>query len=180
MPVYAVFLRAINVTGRFVKMEDLRRILTAAGLQNVQTFIQSGNLWLESPISQPNAVETQIENILFDTLGFEAAAFVRSGDELSQAVQHTPFPGSHPPDASTRYISFLKEAPHRERQEKLLAYATEVDRLAIAGRHVYWLRRSDLGESKFSNAVVERALGAPATMRSITTLHKFLIRRASL
>jgi uncharacterized protein (DUF1697 family) len=180
MPVYAVFLRAINVTGCFVKMEDLRRILTASGMQNVQTFIQSGNLWLESHISHPNEVESQIENSLLDAMGFEAATFVRSSDELSQAIQHTPFPGSHPSDVSTWYISFLKEAPQPERQEKLLAYANEVDRLDIAGPHVYWLRRSDLGESKFSNAVVERALGAPATMRSITTLRKFLLRRASL
>ena len=46
---YVAFLRAINVGGRVVKMDDLRRHFVSMGLSDVQTFIASGNVIFESP-----------------------------------------------------------------------------------------------------------------------------------
>ena len=40
---YIAFLRAINVGGHTVKMDQLRALFEELGLSNVETFIASGN-----------------------------------------------------------------------------------------------------------------------------------------
>ena len=46
---YVAFLRAINVGGHaIIKMTDLKKMFEFAGLENVQTYIQSGNVIFES------------------------------------------------------------------------------------------------------------------------------------
>ena len=48
MPSYVAFLRAVNVGGRFVKMAELRAALEDAGFTDVETHIQSGNVFVRS------------------------------------------------------------------------------------------------------------------------------------
>ena len=45
---YIVFLRAVNVGGRIVKMDRLKKIFEELKLKNVKTFIQSGNIIFET------------------------------------------------------------------------------------------------------------------------------------
>ena len=49
MPRYVAFLRAINVGGHIVKMDQLRKLFTQLGLTDVETFIASGNVLFTSP-----------------------------------------------------------------------------------------------------------------------------------
>ena len=44
---YAAFLRAINVGGHVVKMDQLRRLFESLGFSDVETFIASGNVFLK-------------------------------------------------------------------------------------------------------------------------------------
>ena len=48
MPQYVAFLRAINVGGHIVKVQDLRRIFESCAFAGVETFIASGNVVFES------------------------------------------------------------------------------------------------------------------------------------
>ncbi len=48
MPRYVAFLRAINLPGRNVKMDRLRSTFVSLGLDNVDTFIASGNVIFDS------------------------------------------------------------------------------------------------------------------------------------
>jgi len=46
---YIIFLRAVNVSGKnLIKMAELKEKLSKAGYQDVQTYIQSGNILLKS------------------------------------------------------------------------------------------------------------------------------------
>lgn len=47
---YVALLRGINVGGHNkIKMADLREALIPLGLQNIRTYIQSGNILLNRP-----------------------------------------------------------------------------------------------------------------------------------
>ena len=48
MPRFIAFLRAINVGGHNVKMEELRVLFESLGFTNVETFIASGNVIFEA------------------------------------------------------------------------------------------------------------------------------------
>ncbi|MBK8836052.1 MAG: DUF1697 domain-containing protein [Anaerolineae bacterium] len=68
---YFAFLRAINVGGRNVTMAVLRNAFTSLGLQDVETFIASGNVIFASKSDDCAALESTIEAGLQKTLGYE-------------------------------------------------------------------------------------------------------------
>jgi uncharacterized protein (DUF1697 family) len=170
---FVAFLRAINVGGHTVKMEHLRRLFEVLGFSSVETFIASGNVIFEAPAADAQALENQIESHLQQSLGYPVATFLRSLDELEAIAQHKPFPVSED-DAggSSLYIAFLAAPPAGEARDRLLAYRNEVDDFHVHGREIYWLCRTKMSESAFSGALLEKAIGMPATLRNATTVKK--------
>lgn len=169
---FIAFLRAVNVGGRFVKMEDLRQQLEALGLQDVQTYIQSGNVVFTAEETDPTQLEEVIEKRLAEAFGFQIPAMVRTAAEFLAVANYEPFPASRYGEKSVLYISFLKEEPVPERQGDLLAFANDIDEFQVHDRQVYWLMHRHQGQSKFTNNKLERALGVAATRRNSSTVRK--------
>jgi uncharacterized protein (DUF1697 family) len=171
---YIALLRAINVGGRTVKMDCLRALFEAMGFEDVATFIASGNVIFDAPASDPRALERRIEEELCTMLGYEVMTFVRTPAELAAIAAHRPFPREDPDAAGNAlYIAFLKEAPPDAAQSQMLALQTPTDLFHFHDRELYWFLRTKLSESSlFSGSVLEKTLGAPMTMRNITTVRK--------
>ena len=87
MPRYAAFLRAINVGGRVVKMEALRRFFESLDFANVETVIASGNVLFDASSKSEKALEKKIQDHLHTKLGYEVATFVRSPAEMDAIVR---------------------------------------------------------------------------------------------
>ncbi len=172
---YAAFLRAINVGGRYVKMDVLRSVLAHAdGLRNVQTYIASGNLIFEAD-GAPAEIERTIETSLQAGLGFEVPTFVRSGSELRAAASLQPFGADAVVPQSALMISFMRAAPSEDAVEKLMGLQSEADLLHVERREMYWLRLPSELPVTLSNINFERILG-PATMRNMNTVRALLER----
>lgn len=169
MTKYIAFLRAINVGGRTVKMDLLRRQFEAIGFANVETFIASGNVIFDSRIGSRRALRSKIEDSLEDTLGYKVAVFIRSIAELAVIAQYQPFMDA---EGCSLYIAFTEDIPSDESQRKLLSFKTDVDEFHIKGPEVYWLCRKKFSESEFSGALLERTLGMQATIRNSTTVKR--------
>jgi uncharacterized protein (DUF1697 family) len=168
------FLRAINVGGsHVVKMDRLKKLFEQAGFTGVETFIASGNVVFDlSPSTQAAAVERTIEAMLLDTLGYEVATFVRTDRELRAAAEHEPFAPAAL-KASLRFNVALVKKPLDARAAKsMTGLATAAEDFHIRGREIYWLSRVMQSESKISNAVLEKTLGQPSTVRGISTIRK--------
>jgi uncharacterized protein (DUF1697 family) len=170
---YIAFLRAINVGGHTVKMDQLRSLFVALEFANVETFIASGNVIFEAEAQQTRALEQQIEDHLQKALGYAVATFIRTPAELAAIVAHRPFPPAELEGAgSSLYVGFLPTPPADEARRKLIALSTEVDEFQVHQRELYWLARQGMGRSTISGALLEKTLGLPATMRNITTVRK--------
>jgi len=169
---YLAFLRAINVGGRFVKMDRLRQQFELLGLSNVQTYIQSGNVIFETADTDIAALERKIEERLQAELGYQVPTLIRTGRELAYIADYKPFPESKFTEGSAVYISFLKEVPAQELQGQLLDLSSRIDEFHIHERQVYWLAHKNLGKSTFTNSKLERVLKTQATRRNSTTVHK--------
>lgn len=66
---FIAFLRAINVGGHTVKMNDLRQLFEFLGFSGVETFIASGNVVFETASRNARALERKIEKKLGEVLG---------------------------------------------------------------------------------------------------------------
>ncbi len=178
MPLYIAFLRAINVGGHTVKMDQLRRHFETLGFNGVETFIASGNVVFASPARDTGALETRIATHLEKKLGYEVATFIRTEDELARVAAHEPFSKTLMERAFGLNIAFLSQELDAAARRKLLALKTEIDDFATHEREVYWLCRTRQGESTFSNAVLEKTLGIRSTLRGVNTIRKMAERYA--
>jgi uncharacterized protein (DUF1697 family) len=169
---YVAFLRAINVGGHVVKMEDLRAHFELLKFTSVQTFIASGNVIFETTRKDAVVLCAMIESSLHKVLGYEVATFLRTESEVAAIARYRPFSDSAIASALTFCVGFLAAPLSAEAQQKALALKTEMDDLHFHGGEFYWLSRQRQSESKFSNAVFERALGVRATFRGMNTVQK--------
>jgi uncharacterized protein (DUF1697 family) len=169
---YIAFLRAINVGGHTVKMDKLRALFEALELRNVETFIASGNVLFDSPARSAERLEARIEEHLERELGYEVATFLRTPAQLADVGAFRPSCGPR----KSLYVGFLKAAPGREIATRVLAHQTEVDALEFNAREIYWSTAASVTDSKFSGAVLERMLKAPATFRNINTVQRLVAR----
>lgn len=165
---YVAFLRAINVGGHaIIKMTDLKKMFEAAGLANVQTYIQSGNVIFESE-ETADSLAKQIERQLEKAAEYKIELFVRTMREVQSIAEKSPFKAK---DGEIVYVTFLNKKPDKKTQQALLDLKSEADQFAFKGREVYTLRR-DRERSAFSNNFVEKILKMPATSRNLTTIAK--------
>ena len=177
MPRYVALLRAINVGGHVVKMDHLRALFEELGHSEVTTFIASGNVLFSAPGKSGPALERAIEKHLRSSLGYEVATFVRTHAEVQQAASYEPFAAAiMAKPYHGLYVSFLRDAPSAAVRRAVEALRTPTDELHVHERELYWLSRLPFGDSKLGGPQLEKILGMPATMRSVTSLRKLAAR----
>lgn len=172
MPRYIAFLRAINVGGHTVKMDHLCQLFESLGFSNVETFIASGNVVFETAAKNAKTLESKIEKKLRAALGYEVTTFIRTDAELADVAMYKAFSASALGAATAFNIIFLAEPLDAKAKQKVMALKNDIDDFNVHGREIYWLCRKKQSESKFSNAVLERALGKRSTIRQATTIKK--------
>ena len=80
---YVVLLRGVNVGGaRPLPMAALRDALTAAGYRNVRTYVQSGNVVLESRASSASVAEG-VRAEIARSFDLDVNVIVRSASQLA-------------------------------------------------------------------------------------------------
>ncbi|HEX6535833.1 MAG TPA: DUF1697 domain-containing protein [Gemmatimonadaceae bacterium] len=180
MPRYVAFLRAINVGGHTVKMDHLRALFDSLRFGGVETFIASGNVIFDTRSADALALERRIERHLARELGYEVATFLRSPAELATIVgRRVPGGGAARGPEHTLYIGFLKSEATDDVRQRLARLATRTDDFHAHGRELYWRCGTRLSESPISGALLERTVGAPITLRKITTVRTLADRYAS-
>ena len=176
MPRYFAFLRAINVGGRTVTMEVLRNAFVDMGFEGVETFIASGNVVLMSASKDTAALERKIESGLRKTLGYEVKTFLRDDVELAAVARCPAFPEADVLVAHAVYVGFLAQPLSPTGEAILAKFRTAIDDFRVCGREVYWKCLQRQTDSKFSNAVFERALKISATWRNINTVQRLVAK----
>jgi uncharacterized protein (DUF1697 family) len=173
---FVAFLRAINVGGRNVKMEQLRRIFESIGLTNVETVIASGNVVFDAKAKSAKTIEKKLQAHLEKSLGYTVATYVKSMEEVMEIANHKPFKKT--PKNGTLFIAFASDSPSKEAQEKLLSLQTTTDRFCFRDREIYWLCLTRFSDSKFSGPSLEKTLGVAVTVRGSGTIARIAAKCA--
>lgn len=171
MPKYVAFLRAINVGGHVVKMDQLRELFAEMGFANVETFIASGNVVFNSTSKNTQSLERKIEKHLEAELGYAVGTFVRSTAEVAEIATYNPFK-KEARETDTLYIGLLSESLNKQTVDKLQACSSELDLFHVRGREFFWLLRTRISDSKFFGPLLERTLGAKTTLRNANTFRR--------
>jgi uncharacterized protein (DUF1697 family) len=170
---YVAFLRGMNLGGRRIKNDDLRRHFEAMGLDEVATFRASGNVIFSMPKREAEAkLAARVEAELGERLGYEVPVFLRSDKEVAAVAAQEPFPAKAVEKSKGKLqVSFLWKKPSAAAKKKVLALAGDEDLLAIEGRELYWLPSGGLLESGLDMKAIEKLVGA-ATRRTMGTVEQ--------
>ena len=168
-----VLLRGINLgPHNRIAMPELRELLSAAGYGEVRTYVQSGNVVLDSD-QPPEEIEADVERLIAEQLRLEIAAIVRTSSELAAVVKRNPLA-----DVATnpkRYqVSFLAAELPPDRAAELSSFALDSERLVIHGRELYAWHPEGVARSKLSAKLAGPGLGVKATARNWTTVEALL------
>lgn len=181
MSTTAIFLRGINLGRRRVTNEELKKPFVDAGFGGVHTFLASGNIVLDGLNGLESEVpgfelEARVEQLVRQSLGFEANAFARSLPGLAELLGARVITDGEEA-GFTPHVIFLKAAPNGAVVQALNALETPDDHFPVLDRQVIWLRRGGLSDSKVEQRHLEKALGwVPNTMRKVTTLRRMVGR----
>lgn len=169
---HVALLRGINVGGnKRVAMADLRATLESLGHEDVSTVLQSGNALFTSRRTNADQLARAIERAIEARLGMAIKVLVRTGPELARIVKANPLP-----EAATRpsrlHVAFLSAEPAAGRFESIDAARFEREVFRLGERALYVWYRDGAGNSKLTNALLERRLGVTATSRNWNTITK--------
>jgi uncharacterized protein (DUF1697 family) len=173
MSTQIALLRGINIGPRNrIAMPALRDALTDAGMQDVRTYVQSGNVVLRSKLS-PDKLERECEAVIGKTFGLDIAVVARTREELADVVARDPL-GTVATNPKRYQVSFLSAALEPAVVEKLNAVAAPSERIVASGREVYAWHPEGVARSKLWGRLAGTGLGVKATARNWTTVTTLL------
>jgi uncharacterized protein (DUF1697 family) len=166
-------LRGINLgPRRRVPMADLRELLASAGFEDVQTYVQSGNVVFSSN-RRPDRLERELERLIADRFGFEVDVIVRTPKELKDVVRRNPL-GDVAVNPKRYQVSFLGKELDEKRARELAELATESERFVARGRELYAWHPDGVARSRLWTKLASQDLGVKATARNWTTVETLL------
>jgi len=174
MPRFVTFLRAVNVGGRVVKMDALKKIFESMGFTDVESFIASGNLVFSS--KSVKGLDGKIAATLGTALGYEVPAFVRTMDEIAAAALCAPFPGKDAARFPTYLVGFLSKNLDAAGVERLSLLSTKDDLFHVRVRDFWWLSTYHQARPAITGRQLEKALGQPTTLRNVNTIRRMAER----
>jgi uncharacterized protein (DUF1697 family) len=168
-----VLLRGINIGPRNrVSMPALRELFAGAGFDDVQTYLQSGNVVLSSGV-KPERLARDCARLIADGLGLELDVVVRTRAELARVVQRNPL-AKVATDPKRYQVSFLATKPSAELVRSLEALVVAPERLVANGRELYAWHPAGVARSKLWAKLASRNLGVTATARNWATVTALL------
>jgi uncharacterized protein (DUF1697 family) len=166
-----VFLRAVNLAGRRLTMADFKRALAAAGYADARTVAATGNAVISAK-SADARLEAAIAAALETTLGESPEVFVRDAAALAAIVAGNPFPQMARDDPSHLVVVFLKGEAGAAEVEALRGKIRGPEQVAAGPGCLYASYPDDIGHSKLTAAMIERALKLRGTARNWNTVSK--------
>lgn len=163
MTVFVALLRAVNVGGTgMLPMKDLAALCSKLGLENVRTYIQTGNVVFASRLSRKR-VQESLESALAARMGKKVDVILRDAAELRQVLKANPFPDAHPSRVAVAFCS----APVPKKI--FAAVVIPAHEQIVVGHQEFYVHYPDgMGQSKLKFPKVV------ATVRNINTVTKLV------
>jgi uncharacterized protein (DUF1697 family) len=172
MPTYVALLRSVNVAGHGrLAMPELQQAFIDLGHREVSTYIQTGNVIFRSAGKSAPKMAAAIGQELERRFGSTPKVILRSAADLTRTVSTSPYPGLGA-DPSRHHVTFLAEAPSKDRLANFRVPESGRDTLEIIGREVYVHTPDGYGRSKLTGTYLERHLGVASTTRNWNTVTK--------
>lgn len=162
-----ILLRGVTPTGpnKIPKMAYLREILEIAGLQSVETYIQSGNIVCETDLADKD-VKNLVHDTILEKIGADLSVIIKSPEQLAKAAQENPFDKNY--DSSRIHLVFTNDALPSEKIAQLLEQDFGDEVFAVGSECLYLYLPRDAEKKRLNTNFLEKTLRIRATMRKFS------------
>lgn len=172
---YIVLLRGVNVGGKNkIAMPTLRLALERRGFERVVTYLNSGNVVLDSPydeIKTKAACEAEIAGVF----GLGIVVCVLSAEALEQAVRHAPDWWNDDPASKHNALFVVPPATADEICRAVGEAKPEYEQVAFYGQVIFWSAPlATFSRTRWSKVVQNKAAYHAITIRNANTVLKLL------
>lgn len=173
--IYIAFLRGVNVSGKnLLNMKSLVEILIKEKYQNVQTYIQSGNIVFEFKNIQTSELERNIEGIIKSNFNIITNAIIKAKKELENINSSNPFANDKKIDKSKLHVTLLSKETDKKLIPSLDNLKGADEMYSVIGTEVYLCCPNGYGKTKLNNINIEKKLNTIATTRNWNTIQNLL------
>jgi len=177
MAASVVLLRGINLGPKNrLPMPALRAELVEAGFKKVRTYVQSGNIVLETTMDEEQ-LSGAVQRLIADRFGLQVAVLARGVEELERVVAENPFPELAAQAPKRFQVTFLRGVTRPGLGESLLEVAAPAERVEVRAREIYAWHPDGVARSKLwakLGASGGLGKGVQATSRNWTTVTTLL------
>ncbi len=170
MNTYVALLRGVNLAGRNrLPMKELAEVLTAAGYEQVRTYIQSGNAVFRAAQVTPQALSAMIEG----RFGFRVPVVLRTAQQMRTVASSNPFTPQNP-GLEDLHVVFLSAKVEPGVLDDVAFQRFAPDTFSVSGQDLYLSVPTGFGKSKFPAYLDARlkAAGIMGTTRNWRTTLK--------
>jgi len=168
---YIVLLRGINVGGHNkLPMAELRSLLSDNSYKNVATYIQSGNILLDSTKSVEKTNE-HIKKLIKQYFDYDIPVVTLTAGEIKKCFTENPYLKIED-NLKNLHVTFLKNTPDKGLVENININNSPNDSYTIVNKTIYLHTPDGYHKTKFSNAIFEKKLNTQSTTRNWRTTTK--------
>lgn len=172
MQIYLAFLRGINVGGHNkIPMQDLRQLLEDLSLQDVKTYIQTGNIVFKSTEADRHVLESNIKTAIANQFHFNIPVLIKTPKEIQTILQLCPFTTA---EKENSYFALLFDKATKQQAESLDSYSFPNEKFKLINDCIYLYSSTGYGRAKANNNFFEKKLSIEATTRNYKTLKKLM------
>ena len=175
MQTHLALLRGINVSGHnMIKMDVLKSTLENMGFQNVQTYIQSGNVFLDSDEESPAKIAFVIKQEIYRVFGYDVPIIVISKADLQACFANCNFLKEKDVDTKKLYVAFVSKELKADSINDLKMSQFKPDEVQIDNTRIFIKYHIGAGKTRLDQKYIEKKLNLTATIRNWNTVSQLL------
>lgn len=175
MTTHLALLRGINVSGHnMMKMEALKIMLESLGFQNVRSYLQSGNVFVDTEEESASKVGFMIKQEIFKVFGHEVPTIVIAKQDLELCFKNNPFIKEKDIDIKKLYVVFVASVLKKENIHDLKISQFKPDEAVIDENRIFIKYAVGAGKTRLELKYIEKKLNVIGTIRNWNTVTNLL------
>ena len=167
--VYLILFRGVGGKTQ-LPVAALREKLTAAGFENVATYINSGNTIVRSRLNREKVI-AKIAELCRVEFGFDKPIFAPTLAEWGEVIARNPFAKAATSAPTTVHVALLEGTPKQEDVERIRALAVKGEDLKVIEGIAYVHTPNGFGTCKMAEKF-DKWIGVTNTARNWKTVLK--------
>jgi uncharacterized protein (DUF1697 family) len=172
--VYVALLRGVNVGGNnIVSMKALKESFERLGFDDVQTYINSGNVLFRTREADPRKLEDRIDRMLARTHGLKGKTVVRNDAEMARLVKTIDKEWKPDPEWKCNVI-FLRHTLDPKRVVEGFQLEPDIERVVCCPGTLLWSAQTSALARTAMFKLGRGAIYQEITVRNVNTTKKIL------